>query len=101
MMFLATYQVELANLETAMAKRLELDEVKPESMRMVCEYAVHGRSEPLGGFFVFETDDVEVLNFLVVYFGKTVQIDIRPCSDVLSAIALTRKNLGEAEAEKD
>lgn len=94
MMFLASYQIELEHLETAMAKRLELEEVKPESMKMVCEYAVHGRTAPLSGFFVFETSDVDVLNFLIVYFGKTVQLDIRPCSDVLTAIQLTQKSLG-------
>jgi hypothetical protein len=93
MMFLAQYQVELEHLETAMAKRLEFDEVKPESMKIVCEYQLHGRTSPLAGFFVFETDDVDVLNFLIVYYGRTVQLDIRPCSDVLTAINLTRKNL--------
>jgi hypothetical protein len=95
MMFLATYEVDLEHLETAMAKRLEFEEVKPESMKIVCEYAVHGRTAPLGGVLVFETDDVEVLNFLVVYYGKTVRLDIRPCSDVLSAIKLTQKHLQE------
>jgi hypothetical protein len=95
MLFLATYQIDLENLETAMAKRLELEEVAPESMKMICEYSVHGRTAPLSGFFVFESDDVDVLNFLIIYFGKTVHLDIRPCSDVLNAIKLTRKNLGE------
>lgn len=92
MMFLATYEVDLENLETAMAKRLEFDEVKPESMKIVCEYTVHGRTAPLGGVLVFETDDVEVLNFLIVYYGRTVRLDIRPCSDVLDAIRMTRRS---------
>jgi hypothetical protein len=99
MLFLATYEIALENVETAMAKRLEFDEVKPEGMRILCEYAIHGRSAPLGGFFVFETDDVEVLNLLVVYYGTTVRIDIRPCSDVLSAIAVTQKSLA-AKADR-
>jgi hypothetical protein len=93
MLFLASYQIELEHLETAMAKRLEFDEVKPEGMRILCEYVVHGRSAPLGGFLVFETDDVEVLNFLVIYYGRTVHLDVRPCSDVLTAIAATQKHL--------
>jgi hypothetical protein len=33
------------------------------------------------------------LNFLIVYYGRTVQLDIRPCSDVLTAINVTKKNL--------
>ena len=93
MLFLARYTIELEDLETAMAKRLELDEVAPDGLNMVCEYAVHGVSSPLSGFFVFETDDADVINFLVVYFGKTAKLDIRPCSDVMSAIKLTQKNL--------
>lgn len=97
MLFLATYEIELDQLETAMAKRLEFDEVQPENMRILCEYSLHGRTAPMGGFMVFETDDVDVLNFLVIYYGRTVKLDIRPCSDVLSAIALTRKSLGGAE----
>jgi Domain of unknown function (DUF3303) len=93
MLFLARYVIELANVETAMAKRLEFEELKPENMRIVCEYTAHGVSEPLSGFLVFETDDVQVLNFLVMYYGRTVSLDIRPCSDVLTAIATTQRSL--------
>jgi hypothetical protein len=93
MLFLARYTVELSEVETAMAKRLEFEELKPDNMRIVCEYTVHGVSEPLSGVLVFETDDVEVLNFLVLYYGKTVKLDIRPCSDVLSAIEVSQRSL--------
>ena len=93
MLFLARYTVELEDVETAMAKRLEFEELKPESMRIVCEYTAHGVSDPLSGFLVFETDDVEVLNFLVLYYGRTVKLDIRPCSDVLDAIETSRRSI--------
>jgi hypothetical protein len=93
MLFLARYTVDLKNVETAMAKRLEFEEVRPENMRIVCEYAMHGVSAPLGGVLVFETDDAEVLNFLVMYYGETVQLDIRPCSDVLDAIRATQRSI--------
>ena|SRR5581483_11916008 len=94
MLFLARYTIALEDVETAMAKRIEFDEVKPDSMRIVCEYAAHGVSAPLSGVLVFETDDVEVLNFLVLYYGETVQLDIRACSDVLDAIKTSQKSLG-------
>ncbi len=94
MLFLARYTIAMEDVETAMAKRLEFEELKPEGMRILCEYTAHGVSEPLSGVLVFETDDAEVLNFLVLYYGKTVKLDIRPCSDVLTAIAATQRSLG-------
>ena|SRR5688572_22859422 len=93
MLFLCRYTLSLDNVPTAMAKRLEFEELRPEGMKMICEYAVHGSSDPISGVMVFEADDVEVLNFLVLYWGKTATLDIRPCSDVLSAIALSQKSL--------
>lgn len=95
MLFLAQYQVELDQIETAMAKRLEFDEMKPDDLEILCEYNWHGSSSQLGGFFVFEAADVSALNFLVLYYGKTLRLDIRPCSDVLSAIATTRESLSQ------
>ncbi len=95
MLFLAQYQVELDQVETAMAKRLEFEEFKPDDLKIVCEYNWHGTSTALGGFFVFEAEDVSALNFLVLYYGKTLRLDIRPCSDVLSAIATTRASLAK------
>ena len=34
-----------------MAKRLEWENVAPEGMKIVCEYALHGQPPPFGGFF--------------------------------------------------
>src|SRR3990172_8512867 len=96
MMFLARYEVEIDQLETAMAKRLEWEDVAPDGVRIVCEYAVHGQPPPFGGFMVFETESAEDLNFILMYFGKTVRMDIRPCSDVLTAMAMTQKSLQKA-----
>ncbi len=94
MLFLARYTIALENMQTAMAKRIEFEELKPPGMKIICEYTAHGVSQPLSGFLVFETDDVEVLNFLVLYYGRTVELDIRACSDVLSAIAASQRSLG-------
>ena len=93
MLFLATYKVPLEQMETAMAKRLEWANVEPDGFRVLCEYAIHGKPAPFGGFMVFETDDVAHLNLLIMYYGSTVEMDIRPCSDVLEAIGMTRSNL--------
>ncbi len=101
MLFLARYTIEQEDVETAMAKRLEFEELKPDGMRIVCEYTAHGVSDPLSGFLVFETDDAEVLNFLVMYYGKTVQLDIRPCSDVLDAIRATQRSLERVVAARN
>lgn len=95
MLFLARYAIAPADLELAMAKRLEWDAVQPDGFRLVCEYTVHGQPAPYGGFMVFETDSVDDLNYLVLFFGKTVEFDVRPCSDVMAALTMTRKALGE------
>ena len=48
MLYLARYEVDLDNIETAMAKRLEWDNVAPETMKIVCEYTIHGQPPPFG-----------------------------------------------------
>lgn len=98
MLYLATYSIPAENLETAMAKRLEWETAQPDGFRLVCEYAIHGQPPPYGGFMVFETDAVEDLNFLTLFFGTTVVFDIRPCSDVLAAMEMTRRALGETSS---
>lgn len=98
MLFCAQYSVDPDNLEMAMAKRLEFDEVRPDGLRVVCEYTLHGKPPPYGGFMVVETDDPAALNFLVIYFGKTVTFDIRPCSDVVTALQMTRGALARSGA---
>jgi hypothetical protein len=96
MLYLARYEIDIDHIETAMAKRMEWDDLAPDSFKILCEYTVHGQPPPFGGFFVFETDDVEDLNFLLLYYGKTVRLDIRPCSDVLSAMEMTKKSLAKS-----
>jgi hypothetical protein len=93
MLFLGTYQVKLENLETAMAKRLEWDDVAPESFKIVAEYTVHGKPPPFTGVMIFETSDLSDVNYLIMYFGGTAEWDIRPCSNVLETIEMTRKHL--------
>ena len=94
MLFLGHYSVDVDKLEMAMAKRLEWDEVKPDGFRMVCDYVVLGKSAPFEGGMVIETANAEDLNTLILYYGETVKIDLRPASDVLSAIQMTRAAKG-------
>lgn len=96
MLYLANYEVSLADVEKVAAKRLEWDHVQPEGFRIVCEYVAHGCPPPMRGILVFETDRVEDLNFLTFYYGPLVRFDVRPCSDALAAIEGTRRALGEA-----
>jgi hypothetical protein len=98
MLFCAQYWVEPDDVEVAMAKRLEFEEVRPDTLKVVCEYALHGKPPPYGGFMVVETDDPAALNFLVIYFGKTVTFDVRACSDVVSTVAMTQEALRARDA---
>ena len=93
MLFCAQYFIESEHLESAMAKRLEWDEVRPENMKVVCEYTVHGKPPPFTGWMIIDTDDVATLNFLVIYFGESATFDIRPCSNTLQALEMTRSAL--------
>lgn len=101
MLFLCRYTIDPDHVETAMAKRMEFEEVRPANMRLVCEYVVHGVSDPLQGVMVFETSDTEVLNLLVLYYGKTVKLDIRPCSDVLAAIEASQRTLEKVKSGEE
>ena len=96
MLYLARYEIDLEHVETAMAKRMEWDEVAPEGFEMVCEFAIHGQPPPFGGFMVFRTESAEDLNFLILYYGKTVRMDVRPCSNVLEAMSMTKKALSSS-----
>jgi hypothetical protein len=95
-LFLAFYELALANLDAAVAKRLEWDVAAPESMKILGEWVQHGSSERVKGCVVFETDDPGDLQTLVLYYGTTVAFDVRPASDVKTALERTREQLGKS-----
>lgn len=93
MLFLGFYDMDLANLDAAVAKRLEWDVAAPETMKILGEWVQHGSTDRVRGCVVFETDDPGDLQQLVTYYGTSVKFDIRPASDVRTALERTRDKL--------
>jgi hypothetical protein len=96
MLFLAFYEMDLAHLDAAIAKRLEWDTAAPETLKILGEWVQHGSSERVKGCVVFETDDPGDVQSLVLYYGTTVKFDVRPASDVKTALERTREQLHES-----
>lgn len=94
MLFLGFYEMSLGNLDAAIAKRLDWEVAAPESMKIVGEWVQHGSSDAVRGCVVFETDDPGDVQSLVLYYGTTVKFDVRPASDVRTALERTREQLG-------
>ena len=94
MLFVAEYALTWESLEAAVAKRLEWDEVRPDGFRFVAEYVWQQGDPPFRGIAVIDADDVESLNSFVLHYGPTLQIHLRPATDVGSAIAMLRSSGG-------
>jgi hypothetical protein len=90
MLFLATYEARIADLDAVIAKRLEWDVVAPPGMKLVGEWVAHGSGDIVKGVVVFETNDPADIQTLVMYYGTAVKFDVRPASDVPSALERTR-----------
>lgn len=86
MLFLAFYETSLAKLDAVVAKRLEWDVAAPPTIKILGEWVQHGSSDPIRGVIVFETEDAGDIQTLVLYWGETVKLDVRPASDVKTAI---------------
>jgi hypothetical protein len=93
MLFVAEYEIGWEQLEAAVAKRLEWDELRPEGFRFVGEYIWHDRDPPFRGVAVIDADSVEVLNSFVLHYGPSLKIQIHAASDVTSSIADMRPRL--------
>jgi hypothetical protein len=98
MLFLANYEMKLAHLDAAIAKRLDWDVAAPETMKIVGEWVAHGSGEVVRGVLVFETSDPADIQSLILYYGTTVTFDVRPASDVPSAVERTRALLDARQA---
>ena len=90
MLFLANYEIPLENLDAAIAKRLDWDVASPEGMKLVGEWVQHGSGAVVRGVVVFETNDPADIQQMILYYGKSVTFDVRPASDVPSAVERTR-----------
>ena len=101
MLFLAFYETTLPKLEAVIAKRLEWDVAAPPTLRILGEWVQHGSSESIRGVIVLETDEPSDIQAIVLYYGDSVKLDIRPASDVKTAIERARKQLGDESAPLD
>lgn len=98
MLFVAFYETQLAKLETVLAKRLEWDVAAPPTFKLLHEFVQHGSSDPIRGVVVFESDDPGDIQTLILYYGESVRFDVRPASDVRTAIKRMRTMMdGESE----
>jgi hypothetical protein len=86
MIFVAEYELAWDNLEAAMAKRMEWDDVRPESFRFLGEYVWADREPPFRGVAIFEAESVEDVNAFILHYGPSLKIATHAASDVVSAI---------------
>lgn len=86
MIFVAEYELTWDNLEAAMAKRMDWDEVRPDTFRFIGEYVWAHRDPPFKGIAIFEADSVEDVNAFILHYGPTLKMAAHPASDVVSAI---------------
>jgi hypothetical protein len=86
MIFVAEYELTWENLEAAMAKRLDWDEVRPETFRFLGEYVWADYDPPFRGVAIFEAESVGDLNNFILHYGSTLKMVTHAASDVVSAI---------------
>ncbi len=87
MLFVAEYELTWDTLESAMAKRMEWDEAKPDSFRYVGEYIWQDGDPPFRGMVIFEAESVEDMYAFVLHYGPSLVMKVHPATDVVSAIA--------------
>ena len=90
MIFVAEYELTWENLEAAMAKRLDWDEVRPDTFHFLGEYVWADYDPPFRGVAIFEAESVEDLNNFVLHYGPTLKMVTHAASDVVSAITGAR-----------
>lgn len=86
MLFVAEYEFNWDTVEAAMARRLEWNELKPETFRYVGEYIWQDGDPPFRGIAIFEAESVDDVNAFVLNYGPTLVMKVHPASDVVSAI---------------
>lgn len=101
MLFLAFFETTPPRLEAVIARRLEWDVAAPPTLRLLGEWVQHGSSESIRGVIVLETDDPGDIQALVLHYGDSVKLDVRPAADMKTAIERARKQLGDESAPLD
>ncbi len=86
MLFVAEYELGWDQLENAMAKRLEWNDVRPEDFSFVGEYIWQSGEPPFKGVAIIDCESVEAVNQFVLHYGPTLKMIVHPATDVLSGI---------------
>ena len=97
MLFVAEYDITWEMIDAAVAKRMEWDDVKPDSFRFLGEYVWQNGDPAFRGIAVFTAGSVEDMNAFVMHYGPALTVRVHPASDVVSAIE--RLNAGSRRAE--
>ena len=90
MLFVAEYELDWEQLENAMAKRLEWNDVHPEDFSFVGEYIWQAGEPPFRGVAIIDCESVEAVNQFVLHYGPSLKMAIHPATDVLSGIDTLR-----------
>jgi hypothetical protein len=100
MIFVAEYELTWETLEAAIAKRMEWDDVRPDTFRFVGEYVWSDREPPFRGVAIFEAESVEDVNAFILHYARTLKISAHPASDVVSAITGVNSGRSSTKSRK-
>ncbi len=95
MRFALEYEVRWDELEQAIAKRIDWDEVQPDDFRFEAEYIWPAAGGGFRGVAIAEVGSAASLNSLIFHYGPTLELRVSPASDVLSTIASYRDEQGD------
>ena len=95
MRFALEYVVGWDQLEQAIAKRIDWDEVQPDDFAFEAEYMWPDADGGFRGVAIAEIGSNTSLNTLIFHYGPVLKLRVSPASDVLSSIARYREGRGE------
>ncbi len=94
MRFALEYVVGWEQLDEAIAKRIDWDEVQPDDFRFEAEYIWPAAEGGFRGLAIAEVGSAAALNSLLFHYGPVLVVRASPASDVLESIASYRDEQG-------
>ncbi len=91
MLFVAEYQVNWDQLEAAVAKRLDWQEIKPEGFKYHGEYLWHDTDPPFRGIAIIEAETVEDVHTYILHYGPTLTLKVNPATDLMTGLETLQK----------
>ena len=95
MRFALEYKIGWEQLEQAIARRIDWDEVQPDDFKLESEYIWPDAGGGFRGLAIAEVGSAAALNTLIFHYGPTLELRASPASDVLSSIASYRESPGD------